>query len=354
MSNFEAVTGPTVWHGATFAGKEDVTLTFGASELRAIDKALSATRHLALEDIEPHHFSDPVLAQFMRQLGEEVLHGRGLVVLAGVPMQNHDEESLSRIFWGLGNQLGNPVSQSVMGERLGHVVDKSADDPTARGYRQRYELTPHNDFHEIVTFMCLQQGIRGGRSWCVSSHLLHNLMLESRPDLLEALYRGYFTHRFGEQGDGEGPITEHRVPVFSRCEGELSCRFLRRYIEAAANEAQALSRKEREALEYFDAIAMDADNGLFFDLEPGEAVIMNNYVVLHGRTAFEDGHTSANKRHLVRLWLTVEPPRPVMAQVAVYASELEGAGIVPRPGRVPSYDDSETVQRIYGDRMPGV
>ena len=354
MSNFETVKGPTVWRGGEFSGKQGITLTLGTDERRAIDKALTATRDLPLEAIEPHHFSDPSLVRFMRQIGDEVLHGRGLVVLAGIPMQTYDEESVSRIFWGLGRQLGNPVSQSVMGERLGHIVDKSADDANARGYRHRYELTPHTDFHEIVTFQCLQQGIRGGRSWYVSSHLLHNLVLESRPDLLAALYRGYFTHRFGEQGDNEGPITEHRVPVFSRCEGELSCRFLRRYIEAAAHEGQSLTTEEREALDYFDALAMDTGNGLFFDLAPGEAVVMNNYVVLHGRTAFEDGEAAGTKRHLIRLWLTVDPPRPVVPEIAVYASEREGVGITPRPGQVPSYDDSETVERVYNDRMPSI
>jgi hypothetical protein len=81
---------------------------------------------------------------------------------------------------------------------------------------------------------------------------------------------------------------------------------------------------------------------------------MNNYVVLHGRTAFEDGEAAGIKRHLIHLWLTVDPPRPVVPEIAVYASEREGVGIPPRAGQVPSYDDSETVEQVYNDRMPSI
>ena len=354
MNDIKPIEGPTLWRGSQFAGKQDVTIALGESELTVIERILAETEALDLEQIEASHFADPVLVSFMQRIADEVRNRRGLAVLAGIPIDRFDQRAVSRIFWGLGRLLGVPVSQSVMGERLGHIVDKSADDPNARGYRHRYELTPHTDFHEIVTFMCLRQGIGGGKSWYVSAHWLHNLMLEQRPDLLEMLYRGYYTHRFGEQADGETPITPHRVPVFSRCEGLVSCRFLRRYIEAAANEAYPLSTVEREALEYFDRISMAAENGLFFELAPGEAAVMNNYVVLHGRTAFEDGDSPDAKRHLIRLWLTLNPPRPVVPELAVYASELAGKGIAPRPGSVPSYDDSETVALVYGNRMPEV
>ena len=202
--------------------------------------------------------------------------------------------------------------------------------------------------------MCLRQGLHGGASWHVSGHTLHNLMLDKNRDLLEVLYRGFFTHRFGEHEPGESPITPYRVPVFSECQGQVSCRYLRRYIELAAHEGESLTSREREALALLDDLSMDTDVGLFFTLEPGEAVVMNNYVVLHGRTAFEDGAHPGAKRHLVRLWLTVDPPIPTVAEHFVYASEARGKGVFPQAGRVPAYDDSETVKRVYSYRMPEI
>ena len=39
------------------------------------------------------------------------------------------------------------------------------------------------------------------------------------------------------------------------------------------------------------------------DLQPGEMQFINNYHVLHGRTAYEDDVAHGYKRHLKRLWL---------------------------------------------------
>ena len=346
------IQGPTVWKGTDFSCKDEFCLDLAEHHLQGLVHCVDQSLHVPVESIEACHFADETLRDLMETVRQAVTEGRGLVVLRGFPTDNKDR--LQRMFWGLTRHIGYPVSQSVMGERIGHVVDKSGNDPTARGYRQRYELTPHTDFHEIVTFLCVHQGLKGGVSWFVSAHALHNEILSLRPDLLDVLYRGYHTHRFGEQAPSETPITEHRVPVFSNSDGLVSCRFLRRYIEAAANEDLPLSTPEREALELLDTLSMDKRFGLFFTLEAGEVVFMNNYVVFHGRTAFEDGSNAHHQRHLMRIWLTANSPRPVDPRIFVYASEEQGEGILPQPGKIPSYDDRETVERVYGSRMPSI
>jgi hypothetical protein len=40
------------------------------------------------------------------------------------------------------------------------------------------------------------------------------------------------------------------------------------------------------------------------DLQPGEMQFINNYHVLHGRSAYEDDVANGYKRHLKRLWLS--------------------------------------------------
>ncbi|MFP6641934.1 MAG: TauD/TfdA family dioxygenase, partial [Myxococcota bacterium] len=42
------------------------------------------------------------------------------------------------------------------------------------------------------------------------------------------------------------------------------------------------------------------------DLEPGDIQFVNNYHVLHARTAYEDDHETGQVRHLKRLWLATE------------------------------------------------
>lgn len=346
----EPIIGPTVWTGSDYPDKDSVSIKISPVEVAALNRAVELSLRRPLETLKRLDFSDLSLVGLMVRIRKELIGGRGLVVLRGFPTDNLGK--LERMFWGLNQHLGTPVSQSVMGERIGHVLDRSKDDPTARGYRQRYELTPHSDFQEIVSFLCARQGIAGGVSWFVSGHTLHNQILKLRPDLLEILYRGYFTHRFGEQAPSEHPITPHRVPIFSENDGFVSCRLLRRYIEAAANEQDGLTSTEREALELIDSLSMDTRFGVAFKLEEGEAVFMNNYVVFHGRTGFRDGSITENQRHLIRIWLAIEPPRPVNSNIYVYASESAQLGIAAQEGKVPSYNDADTVKKVYGDRMP--
>ena len=349
----EPIEGRSVWRGSN-RDKRDFYLELNAEEHAAVDAALARidTEGLPLEQIDREHFSDPRLEALTARLVDEVMNGRGLVVLGRLPVDGYDEATIGKLFWGLCRHLGNPVSQSVLGDRLGHVIDESAADPHARGYRHHMELTPHTDFQDVVAFLCMQPSSVGGASWFASAPAVHNELLATRPDLLEVLYRGYHTHRFGEQGQGEAPITEHRIPVFSSCQGVVSCRFLRFYIEIAAREGTRLDALEREALDAFDAASMSPDIGVGFRLERGEAAIMNNYAVLHGRTEFEDDPDT--KRHLLRLWMATGGARPILPEVALFASERAGRGVEPQPDRLPSYDTHGTVDRVYGNRMPQV
>ena len=59
-------------------------------------------------------------------------------------------------------------------------------------------------------------------------------------------------------------------------------------------------------------MADDPDEPRLMELLPGDMQFINNYHVLHGRTAYEDDRGAGRIRHLKRLWLetTVLPSRP--------------------------------------------
>ena len=71
---------------------------------------------------------------------------------------------------------------------------------------------------------------------------------------------------------------------------------------------------------------------LDFTLAAGDAVVANNFTVFHARTGFVNG--PGQRRHLLRLWLAAEPPRPVVPDTKHYPGE---PGIPPQPGRKPSF-----------------
>jgi hypothetical protein len=221
-----------------------------------------------------------------------------------------------------------------MGDRLGHVTNVSGDDPDERGYRSRRELNMHTDSDDLLMMLCLQNARSGGQSRFVSALTIYNEILATRPDLLPILMRGFRYHWRGEQADGEEPITSYRVPVFSQCNGVTSCVFLRAFIDMAAQDlGEPLSQLEKTALDVFEALCERADLQLALNLEPGDAYVVNNYTMLHSRTAFEDYDAPNDRRYLLRLWLKSIDNRPVIDAVRRYYRDdgitaRQGAGTI--------------------------
>jgi hypothetical protein len=55
-----------------------------------------------------------------------------------------------------------------------------------------------------------------------------------------------------------------------------------------------------------ESIANEPALYLDMDFEPGDIQLLKNSAILHKRTAYEDWPDPARRRHLLRLWLSVE------------------------------------------------
>jgi hypothetical protein len=257
------------------------------------------------------------------------------VVLRRLPVENYSKDEIGMIFWGIGTHLGRGLSQSVLGDRLGHVKDFSREDPLARAYRNKQELSPHTDSCDLVGLACLCDAKWGGVSQLTSALAVHNVMLEEYPESLERLYRGYVFHRRGEEKPGDLPYTPYRVPVYSNTEGKVSARYVRTYVEAGeAAAGRPMGEAELAVLDHFEQVTKRPELMLEFTLHPGETYFINNYTILHARTAFDDFEEEKRRRHLLRLWLEVPQMRPVHPHI-------RSGGIEAVPGRTPSYDWSK-------------
>jgi len=291
------------------------------------------------DDVERLNTADldcgPV-TEFLHELRSELLFGSGLALVGGFPVDHLSETEIEVLFWVVGTHLGRAVSQSVMGERLGHVRDMTASDPHARAYRNNARLTPHSDPADLLAFLCIRPATTGGVSRFVSSLAIHDEIERQRPDLLARLTRGFRYHRLGENRPGSPPITPHRVPVFSEIDGVLSCRYVRHYVEVAADEDPdiALDAIDHEAMDLLESLAADPSMHHEFTLGAGEAVFANNFTVLHARSKFSDRTHEGPGRHLLRLWLAAEPGRPLVPEILHYDGE---PGIPAVAGRMPSY-----------------
>jgi len=92
--------------------------------------------------------------------------------------------------------------------------------------------------------------------------------------------------------------------VFACDDGTLRTRFDARHIVRGYEKTgRVLDAAGAEAVRLMDALLSDPANRLDLWLEPGQIQILNNRVIVHGRTAYEDHDDPERRRHLVRLWL---------------------------------------------------
>ena len=326
---------PGAWKVADFKTPADYTIELDAIQLQDIERAVQQIKAagLGLADLQREHFEVRSLRPVIGEIQRQIEDGRGFVVVRRLPVEDYSKDEIGMIFWGLGTYLGRGLSQSVLGDRLGHVKDFSREDPLARAYRNKQELSPHTDSCDLVGLACLRDAQMGGVSRLTSAITVHNVMLAECPEALACLYRGYVFHRRGEEKPGDLPYTPYRVPVYSNTRGKVSARYVRTYVEAGeAAAGRPMGAAELAVLDRFEEVTKRPELMLDFTLRPGEMYFINNYTILHARTAFDDGDAEEDRRrHLLRLWLEVPGMRPVH-------SYIRRNGIEAIPGRTPSFD----------------
>jgi hypothetical protein len=134
-----------------------------------------------------------------------------------------------------------------------------------------------------------------------SGLMAHHVVLEERPDLIGVLYSGYHHHRFGQQVLGEPLVTKERIPIFSITDGVPSLIRIRGYIDLAMQEGHLqLSGVELESLDVLASVTERPNVRLDFMMAPGELSIVNNCLLLHKRSEFQDAEDPAQTRMLLR------------------------------------------------------
>jgi hypothetical protein len=254
-------------------------------------------------------FPLPTLAARLKRIEKALIDGRGFVRIRGLPRERWTNDQMSLAYWGIGMHLGRPWPQNHHGHLLGDVTDqgKALDDPTARGNELgQIALGFHCDGSDLVGLMCLQTGVSGGLSAVCNSVSLHNRLVRKRPDLAAELYKPQPYDYRGEQAPGKPGW--YPMPVFTRHGGRLFTRFIPQYIRASQRHADAprLTARALEAIEWMERTSEGGEYCVFMDFRPGDMQFINNYHVLHGRTAYEDDRAAGKVRHLKRLWLETQ------------------------------------------------
>ncbi len=321
-------TGKSVWYGpAMNRNKKEWIIALNSAEILELEAAVEQFQQSgkSIGEMQKNDFSLPNFGKKLTALKSQLIHGIGFGLLKGLPIEKYSEKEAATIFYGIGTHIGNARSQNAKGHVLGQVRNMGLDstDPKVRLYQTNERQTFHTDSCDVVGLLCMQPAKEGGLSLLVSANTVFNEMKKQRPDLLKLLLQPIATDRRGEVPAGMLPYL--LIPVFSYFQDKITPFYQRQYIESAQRfpYAPRLTSSHFEALDLFDALCNNADLHLTMMLEKGDMQFVYNHAMLHDRTGFIDYDDVYARRHLSRLWLSVEGDRQLPEVFATRYGSIE-------------------------------
>lgn len=307
------------WHGEDLARSAAWIRSFSPAHLHEIHTALGRVRDAPLAGFARADFPLPQTASLLAEIRRELEDGYGMVRLRGLDAARYTDDELRRIFWGLGLHLGTALYQNARGEIMGEVRDETrlaaqTFEPVVAGRvassrsrtRSTGPLRWHTDRCDVIALLCARNAATGGVSKLASIPTIYNEIARRRPDLLALLCQDYWRSR---PADEDGPVATRvfPMPVFAVHAGRITSQYSRTYVEQAQEDPAVprLTAAQNEALDLLAAVA--EETCLHAPFEAGDIQLLNNHVIYHGRTAYEDD--AAYSRLLLRLWLAVPNSR---------------------------------------------
>jgi len=303
------VVGPSAWRGADLARDASWLHRLTAAEIADIDAALASWLRggLRMVDIDRAAARMPALEGRLARIRAELIDGRGIAVLRGLPIERYSKDEVALIYWGLGTHIGEAVTQNKAGDLVCEVRDRGGVylKDNVRAYESRAALKYHNDNSDAASLLCYRKSKSGGESFVASTQAIYNEILAEHPEYLPPLYDGFIYERRGEEGPGEPPFSR-KIPAIAYTRGQVSWRISHSYIEKGSEKRGVnLPPLQRAALGCIEAVARRPHINFAMQLEPGDIQYLNNYTVFHTRNAFEDHDDPAKCRLLMRMWYEI-------------------------------------------------
>ena len=317
----QPLAGRAGWYGKGLDQSGAWIRTLNDTHRAEIDAALARIRRAPLLGFGRDDFPLPRTAVLLAEISDELENGLGAVRLRGLPVERYSDDDIRRIFWGLGCHLGTALYQNARGEIMGEVRDetKRSDKTYAEAEpgrivssraraRSTGPLRWHTDRCDVIALLCVRNAKAGGISKLTSIVTIYNEILRRRPDLLALLCQDYWRARPSDE-DGVAATRAFALPVFGVQDGKLTCQYSRTYVEQAQEftEVPRITAAQNEALDLLAEVAEEVC--LLSPFVPGDIQLLNNHVIFHGRTAYEDDSASQQERLLFRLWLSMPNSR---------------------------------------------
>ncbi|MFK7731588.1 MAG: TauD/TfdA family dioxygenase [Pseudomonadales bacterium] len=299
------VEGFAAWRADDMRDESRWSYTLNAQERSEIDAAVlkASESNRNLHERQARDLPLQCLQPLIEQWREQLTSGLGVQRIRGIPIERWSAEQQQLFYWCFGQHLGVAGAQNRHDELLGHVKDDGSDvdDPTVRQYRTTSAIPFHCDAADVVGLLCLRTAKKGGDSRLVSSVTVFNEMQRRDPELAKLMFDDFPLDSHQEGGTFSLPIKPCRFHA-----GELRTFGHSHYFRTAQRYPHIkLTDRQREALAVYDEICDSPDLYIDMTLEPGDIQLVSNHTVLHSRTHYVDHEEEEQKRHLLRLWISL-------------------------------------------------
>ncbi len=232
----------------------------------------------------------------------------GMCLLKGFPVDRWSVEDSRLANWGIGLNVGVARTQNRASQVMNDVRDEggSYKVKNGRGYNTNAGLDFHVDSCDVVALMCLQTAKSGGTSKVTSSIAVVDEIKRLRPDLISVMKQPFYYSYQGTNDATQPPY--YKCPILGDDPEFFSLRANRKNVTAAQvdfPEVPRLTQGQIEVLDLLDKLLPHDQFCYSMELDRGDLQLLNNYVVIHSRTHFEDHDEPERKRHLLRLWLSI-------------------------------------------------
>lgn len=311
----KAIDSPAAWRSSDIAAGDQWLRCLTRSESEAVAAMLEAVRSSGKSMLELTRQDVPLGAfgSVLDEVRHDLEHGIGFKTIRGMPVDRFGVEDNRLLFWAIGCHLGVARPQGKASQLISDVRAEGGQYRGAggRGYNTNAELDYHVDGTDVVGLYCLRTARAGGLSRVASSVAIHNEILRREPGLVDVLYEPFPHNRQNEEAEDEAP--HYMAPVYSLRDEQFAARYIRNHIRSSQlrTDTPRLSELQHRALDIIQELAETDTFRFDMVLEPGDMQFVNNHVLIHSRTHFEDHEAPERRRHLLRLWLSVPEGRPL-------------------------------------------
>ncbi|KAL4894277.1 hypothetical protein BDV59DRAFT_201117 [Aspergillus ambiguus] len=327
-------TGPQGWKTEDVKRDNTWILRLTPEEVDGFRTALAHAKAHPKDLLDMTQADYPLPEASKKALGRAIAttQGRwGMCLVKGFPVDEWTEADMRVAYWGMGLYMGVGRTQNRASEVINDVRDAGGSYKVkgGRGYNTNAGLDFHQDSADVVALLCRRTAKSGGTSKVMSSIALRDRVAELRPDLLPVLESNIWFHSYQNTQDPTQP-PYYRCPLMGKSGAYFCARTNRKNTVAAQRdfpEVPRLTPQQEEALDLLDTIMPSDEFCYSMELERGDMQLLNSFVTLHSRTPFEDYDLPDQKRHLMRLWLSIPSSQPLPPQWAEYWGDSRAGAV---------------------------